>query len=99
MTSSKPVQRLAVTLILFVTLTGCDDTAPQPIELPPPETFSWTTGQPISFSPPPASWNRSRYQNGGAEGSDFVLAGSKGEQVYVAERFFLGNRDRCGKMQ
>jgi hypothetical protein len=30
---------------------------------------------------------------------DFVLAGSKGEQIYVAERFFLGRRDRCAKIR
>ena len=91
----------ATALIFLMILTGCQDTAPQDAEpaLPPPELFTWTTGQPISFSPPPDTWNRSRYQNGGAEGADYVLAGSRGEQIFVAERFFLGRRDRCAKLK
>lgn len=89
---------LLASVVLFA---GCGGRGfgPTAVELSPPETFNWTTGQPISFSPPPDTWNRSRYQNGGAEGADFVLAGSKGEQIYVAERFFLGRRDRCGRMK
>jgi len=95
----------ATALIFLMVLTGCQDTtrqdaeSRQTVELPPPEVFIWTTGQPISFSPPPEKWNRSRYQNGGAEGADYVLAGSKGEQIFVAERFFLGRRDRCATLK
>jgi hypothetical protein len=85
--------------MLAVFLAGCRETPPNEVQLPPPELFTWTTGQPISFSPPLETWNRSRYQNGGAEGAEFVLAGSKGEQIYVAERFFLGKRDRCAKIR
>jgi hypothetical protein len=85
-----------VTLTVLI-LAGCNETTPkqESILLPPAEVFTWTGDQPISFSPPPAEWNRSRYQNGGTEGVDFVLSGSGGEQILIAERFFLGNRDRC----
>ncbi len=89
----------ATALIFFMVLAGCQDTTRQDVELPLPEVFTWTTGQPISFSPPPDTWNGSRYQNGGAEGVSYVLAGSKGEQIFVAERFFLGRRDRCVKLK
>jgi hypothetical protein len=95
----KTIQGPVATLFLLLALAGCREAAPEPVELPPAEVFTWTTGQPVSFSPPPEGWNRSRYQNGGAEGADFVLAGSKGEQIYVAERFFLGRRDRCAKIE
>ncbi len=90
---------LAAMAVIATTLTACHEAALQPVELLPPEVCNWTTGQPISFSPPPDSWKRSRYQNGGAEGVDFVLAGSNGEQIYIAERFFLGRRDRCKNMK
>jgi hypothetical protein len=85
---------------LAVVVLACSGptSGPEPIELLPAETFTWTGGQPISFSPPPAGWERSRYQNGGAEGVDFVKAGSVGEQILVAERFFLGRRDRCAQL-
>lgn len=91
----------ATALIFLIVLVGCQDTARQDVEpaLPRPEVYTWTTGQPISFSPPPDTWNRSRYQNGGAEGASYVLAGSQGEQILVAERFFLGRRDRCAKLK
>lgn len=94
----------ATALIFCMALAGCQDTTPQDVAgqdvpLPPPEVFTWTTGQPISFSPPPDTWNPSRYQNGGAEGVSYVLAGSKGEQILVAERFNLGRRDRCAKLK
>jgi hypothetical protein len=89
----------AVGVLLVIALTGCREARPERVELLPPETFTWTTGQPISFGPPPDEWRRSRYQNGGAEGVDFVLQGSKGEQILVAERFFLGRRDRCGTIR
>ncbi len=94
-----PVCRSVAVLVLAASLAGCGETTPQKVELPPPETFTWTTGQPISFSPPPEAWNQSRYQNGGTEGVSFVLAGSKGEQIFVAEQFFLGRRDGCGKLR
>jgi hypothetical protein len=45
-----------------------------------PETFTWTSGQSISFSPPPGDWTRSRYQRGSAEGVDFVRARGKGQR-------------------
>jgi hypothetical protein len=95
----RAVHPVGTILLLSAALVGCDGLGQGAIELPPPEIFTWTGGQPISFSPPPEEWKRSRYQNGGAEGVDFVLAGSKGEMIFVAERFFLGRRDRCARMQ
>jgi hypothetical protein len=89
----------SATLLLSTLLAGCDGMARKGVQLPPPELFTWTGGQPVSFSPPPAEWKRSRYQNGGAEGIDFVLAGSKGEMIFIAERFFLGKRDRCARIK
>jgi hypothetical protein len=91
---------LALTIILCAgVLVDCGGLSRQALELPPPEVFTWTGGQPISFSPPSGEWKRSRYQNGGAEGVDFVLSGSKGEMIFVAERFFLGRRDRCAQIR
>ena len=88
-------------LALISLLAACGGSAPDSdaVRLAPVETFVWTGDQPISFAPPPGSWTRSRYQNGGAEGVDFVLPGSGGEQIYVAERFFLGRRDHCSRLQ
>jgi hypothetical protein len=88
-----------VTLPFLMILAGCQGPAPFSVKLPPPEVFTWTGEQPISFSPPPEDWRRSRYQNGGAEGVDFVKAGSKGEMIFIAERFFLGRNDRCDRLQ
>lgn len=95
--SMRTIQGVATTgfLVLALFTAGCGEPSPEPVTLLPPETFTWTGGQPISFSPPPEEWKRSRYQNGGTEGVDFVLAGSGGEQILIAERFFLGKRDRC----
>jgi hypothetical protein len=78
---------------------GATEPAPEPVELPAPETFTWTGQQPVSFSPPGEGWRSSRYQNGGTEGVDFVKTGSIGEQILVAEHFFLGRRDRCARIE
>jgi hypothetical protein len=87
---------------LISLLAGCagggTEPAQEPVELLAPETFTWTGQQPVSFSPPGEGWRSSRYQNGGTEGVDFVKTGSIGEQIYVAEHFFLGRRDRCSQI-
>lgn len=94
------VVRIVVLPILVAALLGCgQEPAPAPVELSPAEVFTWSGGQPVSFALPPAGWERSRYQNGGTEGVDFVKAGSVGEQILVAERLFLGGRDHCANMQ
>jgi hypothetical protein len=87
---------VGATTVLAAALSGCGGNSQQPLVLPAAETFTWTGGQPISFSPTPAGWKRSRYQNGGTEGVDFVKAG---EQILIAERFFVGDRDRCQRLQ
>ncbi|MGA1824214.1 MAG: hypothetical protein ACMUIP_06065 [bacterium] len=86
------IVKLIAMVALIVLLSGCE-------KLGQPETFVWTGGQPISFCQPPEGWERSRYQNGGAEGVDFVKKGSIGEQIYIAERFFLSRRDRCAQIK
>jgi hypothetical protein len=95
----KRVIRLGPALFLVAGLSACGGEEPRSVTLLPAETFRWTGGQPIAFSPPDERWKRSRYQNGGAEGVSFVLEGSKGEQIFVAERFFLGRRDRCDEIR
>lgn len=71
-----------------------------PVERPPPppaEVFSWG-GQPISFSPPPESWRREKEQSGGLRGARFVLSGSMGERIHVAEHYQLDDRDHCVRL-
>ena len=94
----KLLSGVGAALFLAIGLTGCGGKNHEVMPLPPAEIFTWTGGQPISFSPPPEDWKRSRYQNGGTEGAQFVLAGSGGEMVFLAERFFLGSRDRCDQI-
>lgn len=93
--------RTLLYVVMMCVVAGCSANDPDPatLNLADRETFTWTGDQPISFATPPEGWSRSRYQNGGAEGVDFVLAGSGGEQIYVAERFYLGKRDHCARLQ
>ena len=70
---------------------------PAVVELPSVEVFSWG-GQPISFSPPPGDWRRQKEQSGGLRGARFVLSGSVGERIHVAEHYQLDERDRCARL-
>lgn len=89
----------AVVTILVVGMSGCGGQEEAgPVErppLPPAEVFSWG-GQPISFSPPPEGWRREKEQSGGLRGARFVLAGSVGERIHVAEHYQLDDRDHAG---
>ena len=66
--------------------------------LPEPETFVWDD-QPISFSPPPAGWERQREQSGGLMGARFVKLRSVGERIHIAEHTSVGRRDRCSELE
>jgi hypothetical protein len=57
------------------------------------ETFDWCE-QPISFQPPPEPWRRSRYQQGGRSGIDFVHSKSVGERIAITEYYQVGDRNR-----
>jgi hypothetical protein len=79
---------------------GCKESEAPPAEppaLPPAEVFTWG-GQPISFSPPPAGWRREKEQSNGLRGARFVLSGSVGERIHVAEHYALDDRDRCARL-
>ena len=56
----------------------------------PPETFEWGT-RPITFSPPPADWERTGELSGGLKGARFVR---RWEAMGVAEYYLVGDRDR-----
>lgn len=91
----------AVVTILVVGMSGCGGQEEAgPVErppLPPAEVFSWG-GQPISFSPPSEGWRREKEQSGGLRGARFVLAGSVGERIHVAEHYQLDDRDHCVRL-
>lgn len=61
--------------------------------LAPRETFAWRA-QPISFSPPPATWYREGETSGGLLGIRFVLKGGEGQCITVATHYWIADRDR-----
>lgn len=77
---------------------ACSPAPEEPPPLPPPEVFTWG-GQPISFSPPPAGWERQKAQQGGLQGVRFIKSRSVGEEIKVAEHYSLDQRDRCARLQ
>ena len=94
----RPALALVVAVGLVTTACGGSD-APEtePPPLPPAEVFAWG-GQPISFSPPPEDWRREKEQSGGLRGARFVLAGSVGERIHIAEHYALDERDHCARL-
>ncbi len=100
----------ALTFVIFVLVVGCSEStenasesvlktsADWAAELPAPEKFSWDD-QPISFSPPPADWERQREQSGGLMGARFVKYVSGGQAIHVAEVTAIGRRDRCSELE
>jgi hypothetical protein len=67
-------------------------------ELSPVESFAWDD-QPISYAPPPASWERQREQSGGIMGARFVLHESGGQSIHIGEVTKVGQRDRCSELE
>jgi len=57
------------------------------------ETFNWVA-QPITFSPPPARWERQGDNSGGTLGVRFILRGGGGQVISVAAYRQLAERDR-----
>lgn len=94
--------RVWVTAMAALAISACggeDGAAPAARPpLPAAEVFAWG-GQPISFSPPPEGWRREKEQSGGLRGARFVLTGSVGERIHVAEHYHLDERDRCLQIQ
>jgi hypothetical protein len=91
---------LATLVASLLTTMGCGGSEAPPREappLPPAEVFTWGA-QPISFSPPPEGWRREKEQSGGLRGARFVLSGSVGERIHVAEHYALDDRDRCARL-
>lgn len=58
----------------------------------PPETFEWR-GKAVTFSPPPPAWRREGVNDGGFLGIRFVLTGSVGERIGLADHR-IAERDR-----
>jgi hypothetical protein len=85
-----------VVVIGLVACGGSEEPAPSstPVPLPAPEVYTWG-GQPISFSAPPGGWRTEKEQSGGLRGARYVLFGSVGERIHVAEHYALDERDRC----
>lgn len=100
----------AHTFVALVLALGCSESADNAsesalktstdwaAELPALEEFIWDD-QPISFSPPPADWERQREQSGGLLGARFVKYVSGGQAIHVAEVTSVGRRDRCSELE
>jgi hypothetical protein len=69
---------------------GC---AKHPEPLGAPETFHWVA-QPITFSPPPARWERQGDNGGGKLGVRFILRGGGGQCISVSAYRLLAERSR-----
>jgi len=90
------LRRLAGLLCIAVAL-GCGERVVQE-EVPTPERFDFGGGQPIRFSPAPASWRREKTTSGGLLGLRFVKTGSVGEGITMAEAYRFSEHDRCGEI-
>src|SRR6187399_3412731 len=67
--------------------------APAAPQLLPAERFDWT-GEPISFSMPPAGWRREGETSGGIKGARFVKERSVGEAIGLGDYYVLADRNR-----
>jgi hypothetical protein len=86
---TRPLGPISVTVAIFLAISGCTP------RLPPAETFEWGA-QPISFSPPPAGWERTGEGGAGFRGARFVR---KWEAMSVAEYYLVGDRDRRADLE
>lgn len=80
-------------VLLAGAMLACQRAETPPVPLLAQETFDWCE-QPISFQPPPEPWERSRYQQGGRSGIDFICVGSVGERIAITEYYKVGDRSR-----
>ena len=81
---------IALTLAL---VSGCGGARGRNEPLLPAETFNWIR-QPVSFSPPPARWERQGENSGGMLGIRFILRGGGGQVMSVGGYRLLAERDR-----
>ena len=88
--------RLAAALGLALAVTGCATPAAEPLQSA--ETFDWCR-QPITFSPPPARWDREGDNGGGMLGVRFVLRGGGGQCISVAAYGSLAERDQSAGLR
>jgi hypothetical protein len=92
--TGRPAARIALALAVVSALAGCARERP----LPPAETFDWC-GKAVSFPPPPEGWRREGTNDGGWKGVYFVLTGSVGERIGVADHRLIAERDRRGPLR
>ena len=78
--------------MLAVLLSSCGGKPFAKAPARPPETFDWV-GQSITFTPPPDSWRREGYGDGGWLGAWFVKERSVGERILVADYRLVAERD------
>jgi len=71
--------------------------APAAPQLLPAERFDWT-GEPISFSMPPAGWRREG-ETSGVKGIRFVKERSVGEGIGVGDYYILADRNRSSHIR
>src|SRR5688572_33151765 len=91
MTSLRAIRRLGLGAVVL-SLPACAPPAP------PLETFEWS-GKPLAFSPPPVGWRREGYNQGGWLGAWFVLQGSVGERILVADHHGIAGHDARAELR
>lgn len=84
---------MAVALALALSCASRERALEHASPLRPPETFDWA-GKPVSFAPPPEGWRREGTNSGGWLGVYFVLTGSVGERIGLADHYTFADRDR-----
>jgi hypothetical protein len=93
------VRALVLSLALFAAACGArQPPAPVAIQLSPAETFDWS-GEPITFSLPPAGWRREGETSGGIKGARFVKTGSVGEGIGLGDYYLLADRHRSVRLR
>jgi len=87
------LKRVSVLLLILTVFLACDSQEKRALKEPllPAETFHWSI-IPITFQPPPVTWERQKHNQGGLLGVWFTHKGSVGERIYIAELVKIGNR-------
>lgn len=95
--ADNPAMRLSNPILLLLAVMvagGCGKLSSQkPVAN---ETFDWR-GRPITFAPPPSDWRREGI-NSGMLGVYFVLTGSVGERILLADHYLVSDRDRSAAL-